>query len=205
MSNLILVNKQNGIKDEHIPTDLDSCDKDGNEHFKYNQKLRREACIEFLKLRRDAIKSHYDIYAFSGFRTDVQQREIFKSNLNANFQVLKKEFPYESDEKLYQTAYKLTAQKVALPGHSEHQIGLAVDIACFYRENYDEDISNDEEVDWMRKNACNYGYILRYPKGKEDITGFMYEPWHYRYVGEEYSHDFYDNDLTLEEYHKRLA
>ena len=57
----------------------------------------------------------------------------------------------------------------------------------------------------MRKNACNYGYILRYPKGKEDITGFMYEPWHYRYVGEEYSHDFYDNDLTLEEYHKRLA
>ena len=86
----------------------------------------------------------------------------------------------------------------ARAGHSEHQTGLAVDVAGS-NDSYD-DFEASIEFNWMKKNAHKYGFILRYPKGKEKITGFKYEPWHYRYIGIDIATEIYEKDITLEEY-----
>ena len=89
----------------------------------------------------------------------------------------------------------MAEQWVAIPGYSEHELGLAVDI------NADKERSYGEEVYcWLAENAWRYGFILRYPQGKEEITGIDYEPWHYRYVGYEAAKTIYEEDITLEEY-----
>ena len=90
----------------------------------------------------------------------------------------------------------------AKPGHSEHQTGLAVDVEGS-NNDYDK-FESSIEFNWMINNSYKYGFILRYPKGKENITGFKYEPWHYRYVGIELAKYLYKNNLTLEEYKKTL-
>ena len=96
-------------------------------------------------------------------------------------------------------AYKL----IALPGASEHQTGLAVDFAIYENDIYNDDIKEDDkEAIWLKDNAWKYGFILRYPKGKEDITGFNFEPWHYRFVGLELALELYQTNQTLEEYKK---
>ena len=87
----------------------------------------------------------------------------------------------------------------ARPGHSEHQTGLAIDIAARY--NSDAVFGTTEEFTWLYNNSYKYGFILRYGKDKTKITGYMYEPWHYRYVGIEIATFIHDNDLTLEEYY----
>ena len=89
----------------------------------------------------------------------------------------------------------------ARPGHSEHQTGLAVDV-----EGSNKDYDNFEksiEFKWMQNNAHKYGFILRYPKGKTHITGFKYEPWHYRYVGKMVAEIIYKENITLEEYYDK--
>ena len=98
-------------------------------------------------------------------------------------------------------AKKESKNWVAVPGTSEHHLGLAVDI------NSDVDINDPNASDqteilyqWLKENAHRYGFILRYPPGKEDITGVNYEPWHYRYVGVENAEKIYESGLTLEEY-----
>ena len=89
---------------------------------------------------------------------------------------------------------------VAVPGTSEHQLGLAVDI------NADKSLStNDDVYNWLAQNAYKYGFILRYPKDKTGITYTEYEPWHYRYVGEKAAKTIYNNALCLEEYIKQYA
>ena len=89
----------------------------------------------------------------------------------------------------------------AKPGHSEHQTGLAVDVEG---SNHDyDDFENSKEFAWMKKNAHLFGFILRYPEGKTTITGFKYEPWHYRYVGKDVAKIIYEENLTLEEYYDK--
>ena len=204
MDNLVLVNKQHGLDLNYKPNDLESCDQDINARFKRDKYIRREACINFLKLRKDALIKKYDIYACSGYRTAEYQQSVFDKYFKQNYEMLKQKNPNEKDEVLNAMAYDLTAARVALPGHSEHQTGLAIDIECYYNDNYDQDICNDEEVEWMADNAYKYGFILRYPKGKEGITGYNYEPWHYRYIGEEYSYDYMKSGLTYEEYYEKV-
>ena len=88
----------------------------------------------------------------------------------------------------------------ARAGHSEHQTGLAVDVADI---SYDYDnFENTKEFKWMKKNCYKYGFILRYPKAQFHITGFKYEPWHYRYVGKDTAFYLYKKNITLEEYKK---
>ena len=93
-------------------------------------------------------------------------------------------------------------QYVAPPGGSEHQTGLAVDV-IFRRNNemIEEQTEEDPEIKWLFLNAHKFGFILRYPKGKESITGFNFEPWHFRYVGKELSTELYSSNNTLEEYY----
>lgn len=94
-----------------------------------------------------------------------------------------------------------TAQSVAPAGHSEHQTGLAIDIINDQPEtNIENSFKDTEEGRWLAENSYRYGFILRYPEGKENITGYIYEPWHFRYVGEEMAARIYESGLTLEEF-----
>ena len=120
----------------------------------------------------------------------------------------------EDQEKLYtdQTAKILSqgssqvgaedeaAKLVALPGTSEHQIGLAVDIVDTSYQLLETNQENTQVQVWLHKNAWQYGFILRYPRGKTELTGKSYEPWHYRYVGRDIAWDIYQKGLCLEEY-----
>ena len=92
-------------------------------------------------------------------------------------------------------AERTAKEWVALPGTSEHQLGIAVDINADKSKS-----SNDEVYMWLAANAHNYGFILRYPQGKQEITGTSYEPWHYRYVGVDAAREIYERGICLEEY-----
>ena len=99
----------------------------------------------------------------------------------------------------------LAAKVVAVPGTSEHQLGLAVDIVDVkwpYLENEQADMPAQK---WLMANSWKYGFILRYPKDKTNVTGIIYEPWHYRYVGKELAKELYECGLTLEEYLDKLT
>ena len=144
-----------------------------------NKYLRSVAKEAFEKLSYDASLLGYRIIATSAYRDYKYQEELF------NYYVTEKGLDY---------ALMCSAKS----GHSEHQTGLAVDVEG---SNFDYDeFENSEEFNWMSKNAHKYGFILRYPKGSEHITGFKYEPWHYRYVGIDAATYIYENNITLEEY-----
>lgn len=89
---------------------------------------------------------------------------------------------------------------VAVPGTSEHQLGLAVDIVDVNYQLLDTNQENTAVQKWLLENSWRYGFILRYPTDQTDVTGIVYEPWHYRYVGKEYAQDIYKKGLCLEQY-----
>lgn len=120
-----------------------------------------------------------------GYRTEEEQQAMMTEKINA----------YLAEGYSEKKAEKLAKDWVAVPGYSEHQLGLAIDI------NADKSVSaNDEVYQWLAENAYRYGFILRYPEGKEDITGTSYEPWHYRYVGKEAALEIQSQQICLEEY-----
>lgn len=103
----------------------------------------------------------------------------------------------------YDEAYADTLKEVALPGVSEHNAGLAVDILSGEYYSFDDDgFKNTKAYAWLMEHAQEYGFILRYPEGKEDATGIIYEPWHYRFVGVYYANKVRDSGLCLEEYYQ---
>ena len=175
---LVLVNKNNQLNQSFIPHDLESISLNFANADKYMRKDAKEA---FEKLSNDAKKIGYRIIAVSAYRDYNYQMELFN---------------YYVEEKGLDYALLCSAK----PGHSEHQTGLAVDVEGS-NKSYD-DFEKSDEFDWMKENAHKYGFILRYPKNKEHITGFKYEPWHYRYVGINVATYLYQNNLTLEEYLK---
>lgn len=112
---------------------------------------------------------------------------------------------YDTQVQLYNDYVKRDGKKAAdryssVPGFSEHQTGLALDISNSKKRSVGTWFDETPQAEWLYENAYKYGFILRYPKGKEDITGYMYESWHYRYIGKEHSKNFKMNNLTLEEY-----
>ena len=100
----------------------------------------------------------------------------------------------------YMEAYQLTSQAVTVPGASEHQIGLALDIVASNYVTLDDGFGETKAGKWLAANSSKYGFILRYPKGKEDITGIGYEPWHFRYVGVDAATIIMGEGITLEEF-----
>lgn len=100
----------------------------------------------------------------------------------------------------YLEAYQISSQTVTVPGASEHQIGLAIDFLCKGYSSLNEGFENTEGGRWLAAHGHEYGFILRYPKGKEYITGIEYEPWHFRYVGREAAAIMTERELTLEEF-----
>lgn len=142
----------------------------------YNPGLDATAKSQFDVLAADAKKEGLNIYLSSGFRT------------------------YQYQEKIYNNYVALYGQATAdsfsaRPGYSEHQTGLAIDV-----NSIDDSFAATEEAKWLEANAHKYGFIIRYPKGKENITGYKYESWHIRYLGVETATAVYNSGLTLEEY-----
>ena len=122
-----------------------------------------------------------------GYRTAEEQQKLLDDKIQA----------YINQGYSKSRAERTAKEWVATPGTSEHQLGIAVDI------NADNFRCSDEEVyEWLDRNAHKYGFILRYPPAKQNITGISYEPWHYRYVGPEAAKEIYEQDICLEEYLK---
>lgn len=182
--NLILVNKYLKLASDYEPDDLeeisDDCFINGNI---YVRKMRKEAKEHFEQLSRDSIKNGTPVYGQSAYRE------------------------YSRQEGLYNNAVKnmgveAADDDTARPGHSEHQTGLTLDVSSTKAGNM-MNFHNTESYKWMLDNAHKYGFILRYTKGYEDIHGFMYESWHFRYVGVKVATDMHDNypGLTYDEYY----
>lgn len=177
----ILVNKDNPLPRAHIPNNLVNAES----RYKDNILIDKEVKLSFDELKKEALKYGYNIDIESGYRDYDYQEKIYNKLL---------------DEKGF--AYSIT--RVAEPGKSEHQTGLAVDF-CVYSSDgksyIEHNIKELEETRWVHTNCYKFGFILRYPEGKEDITKYIYEPWHLRYVGYPLSEVLYSKNLTLEEYY----
>lgn len=142
----------------------------------YNPGLDSEAESAFNTLSEAAANQGLDIYLSSGFRSYETQARIYGSYVDS--------YGKESADTFS-----------ARPGYSEHQTGLAIDV-----NTIDDSFAGTPEAEWLANHAHEYGFIIRYPKGKESITGYKYEPWHIRYLGVEKATEVYNSGLTLEEF-----
>ena len=173
----ILVNKYNYLKEDYVPENLERIN---NEYSSKTIYLVKEAKDNFIKMCDQAKKENLSIRAISGYRDYNYQKALYNS--------------YTQKDKENVDKYS------AKPGYSEHQTGLAVDVDNI-KTNY-ESFESTKAFKWMKKNSYKYGFILRYPKGKESITGYNYESWHYRYVGKKIAKILKEKNMTLEEYKK---
>lgn len=143
-------------------------------------KLKAKNALKFMI--KDARKQRFQLIIISGFRSYLKQIRLF--NMYVRRDGLEKAKTYSAE-----------------PGYSEHQTGLAFDVASpGLDESIKEQFQFTKESKWLNDNAHFYGFIIRYPEGKEDITKFMYEPWHLRYVGKEDAMKIVNENLTFEEY-----
>ena len=179
-----LVNKNYQLSPTYKPDDLRVLNVTySNEALGASQTmLRKEAASQAEKMFKQAKKDGITLLARSGYRSYKTQEQLYQE--------------YVSRDGV-DAADKYSARA----GHSEHQLGLALDITSdsVNRELVVEFGETLEGI-WLKKNAHRYGFIIRFPKGKEDLTGFQYEPWHVRYVGVDVAKEIYENDWLLEDY-----
>lgn len=184
----VLVNKKNMLDSSYVPLEMYVVDENENNFHQFKdaslKPMLRSDIKEYVdKLINDAQGLGLPIIVDSGYRSYNYQQVVLDALIKE-----------KGDE-----AFKL----VALPGASEHQTGLAIDFAYYENGIYNDDVKeNDKEAIWLKNNAWKYGFILRYPKGKENVTGYNFEPWHFRFVGLKLAKYLFKNDLTLEEYYK---
>lgn len=138
----------------------------------------------------DARAAGLQLFVREGYRTREEQQQLLDDKISA----------YQNEGYSRAEAERLAREWVAIPGTSEHEIGIAVDI------NADTSVSSKDTVyAWLENNSYKYGFIKRYPSNKTDITGVSNEPWHYRYVGKDAALAMYEKDLCLEEYIEQLV
>lgn len=180
----VLVNRENNLPDTYVPEDLVKITELPTVLSNPEINQLRAAAYEALKELFTAAKNEggYDLYARSGYRSYSTQVSLYSSYVANHGQEAADTFS-------------------AKPGQSEHQTGLSMDITC-EAMNYllDDTFGETEEGKWVAENAHRFGFIIRYPKGKEKITGYMYEPWHIRFLGTDMATSVYESGLTLEEY-----
>lgn len=182
----VLVNKKRNLPEDYVPEDLVTLSEVPTVLSNPEVNKMRSAAYEALKELFTAAQEEagYELHARSGYRSYYTQASLYSSYVESYGQ---------------SAADKYSAK----PGQSEHQTGLAMDITCeALNFKLDDTFGETEEGKWVAENAHRFGYIIRYPKGKEDITGYMYEPWHIRYLGTELAEKVYESGLTLEEYFK---
>ena len=149
-------------------------------------------CYEALKqMLSDCEAAGFEPYVCSAYRTQADQEYLFERKVR---------YYMEEEEYDREDAEKLAATVVAIPGTSEHQLGLAVDIVDLDFTDLTDEQADTDTQQWLMEHCWEYGFILRYPKGSTDITGIIWEPWHYRYVGTEVAAEVYAMGVTLEEY-----
>lgn len=148
-------------------------------------------CVDALKdMLADCEAAGNSPVIFSAYHSREMQQQLYESRVQ--------QFIGAGTEA--ETAQELAAREVARPGESEHELGLAVDIVDGDYQSLDTAQANTATQKWLMDNSWRYGFILRYPDGSEEITGYVYEPWHYRYVGESAAEQIYLLGITLEEY-----
>lgn len=178
---LVLVNYKNQIAD-HFEVELEAVGKYHN--------VDKRAAAQLEKMLSDGTSEGLSFEICSSYRNIEKQMKLFQTFIND----LKREgYTYEQ-------AFFKAKRTSAIPGYSEHHTGLAVDIVSKSYKGLDRKQAQTAEFKWLEKNCHKYGFILRYPVDKYDITGIDYEPWHFRYVGESVAKYITENDLTLEEY-----
>lgn len=175
---LILVNKYNYLTSDYNPDDL----KELSNVYAYgtNQMLRLDAYNAFIEMWNKANEDGYKLIINSSYRSYEDQEKIYND---------------------YSSWYGETDadKKAARPGYSEHQTGLALDVQSYCSEN--KEFDECPEFTWLSNNAYKFGFILRYPKDLEHITGYNYESWHYRFVGIKASTYIHNNNITFDEYY----
>lgn len=179
----VLVNKQNKLPENYNPTDLVYADISFvSGASKEKRKMRRVAAAAVNQLFAGAKAEGISLLGVSAYRSHATQTSLFNTYVNRD-------------------GYEKARTYSALPGTSEHETGLAIDVtggngkcaaeSCF---------GGTKEAIWLEQHAAEYGFIIRYPQGKESITGYKYEPWHLRYVGKEIALEIMKKGITLEEY-----
>lgn len=178
---LVLVNYANPMEEGYVPelTDL----KPG---YSVDSRIA-EAAKQMLS---DAEAAGLKIVMCSAYRSVERQEQLFNDNVQDNL----------NKGMSYWEAFETARLSVAEPGTSEHALGLALDLISFHYDQLDEGQEDTDEAKWLAENCHKYGFILRYPPSKTDITRIIYEPWHYRYVGVEDATRIMELGITLEEY-----
>ena len=174
---LFLVNRQWMVSDVYEPEDLEMSDVPGQ------VRRMRPAAAAALREMFDACKEETgaQLISISGYRSYAKQEGIYKRKLRA----------VKKDEAKAQ-------EYVAPPGASEHQLGIAMDIGQKHKIHLETTFAETEGGKWCRENCWRFGFILRYDEPWEEITGYKYEPWHFRYVGKEYAKEIHESGLPLE-------
>ena len=180
---LILVNTDTAYVEEN-PTEIVSIydHKTDNYHVSGTETSLRQPALDALNQMLAAFyvaTGHQDMIVISGYRTTQQQQELYDADLA------------ETGEQ--------TSTRVALPGHSEHESGYALDFSL-YTDGVQYDYDGTGEYAWINENCAHYGYVLRYAEDKQETTGIQAEPWHYRYVGQPHATYMMENNVCLEEY-----
>lgn len=181
---LVLINKQHPIPDDYEFT-LGSI-----KTIKGTMKCDERIIDELLSMMQAAEEDGVTLAICSPYRDLSYQEVLFNRKIEA----------YMKKGMSYMEAYTVSSQAVTVPGASEHQIGLAIDIVSDDYITLDEGFADTDAGRWLAKHSCEYGFILRYPLGKENITSIEFEPWHFRYVGKDAAAIITEEEITLEEF-----
>ena len=182
---LLLINKQHPIPEDYT-FELGT--------IKGSMKCDIRILEDLLAMLQGAKDDGISLVICSPYRDLDRQEVLFNRKIKA----------YMNRGMSYMDAYKTSSQAVTVPGASEHQIGLALDIVSSNYSTLDEGFGNTEAGRWLAEHSCEYGFIMRYPEGKEYITSIEYEPWHFRYVGKDAAMVITEKGLTLEEFVENL-
>jgi D-alanyl-D-alanine carboxypeptidase len=183
----VLVNKQYSLPEDYKPADLIYPNVDFIFEDKIEKRMMREEAGKALELMFQAAeKDNMHFAGVSAYRSHQRQIEVFNNYVAKDG---------EEKAKTYS----------AMPGTSEHETGLAIDVTTHDGACAAQDCFGDtKEAAWLAEHAHEYGFIIRYPEGKENITGYKYEPWHIRYVGVDAATEIFEAKITLEEYYNAV-
>lgn len=189
--NLILANPKTKLPEGYGKSiKLDIVQKNGYGTYKVDSRASSALKAMIAAAKKDGIT----LVLRSSFRTHERQIELYENRVKI----------LESEGYSHEEALIKAATINALPGTSEHETGLAVDILSPNYTRFNEGFEKTKEFKWLIEHCADYGFILRYPKDKESVTGIIYEPWHYRYVGTKDAKKIMESGLTLEQYLERL-
>ena len=179
---IALVNEEHPLDTSYVPAEMTEIESERSVDSRIADDLKQ--------MLSDAKDAGLSMYVASAYRSYEKQREVFNNTIQ----------DWISQGYSPLNAYDETKKSVAVPGTSEHATGLAVDIISSEYEALDDRQGDTEEQKWLMEHCWEYGFILRYPSDKSDVTNIVYEPWHYRYVGKEAAKEITEQNITLEEY-----